>query len=341
MIKVEHELATWMFAAKLCLIEDGYSPEDILSEAGLDLSRLSSSTEQLPKKLVENTWDAIEMATGNDAYGLRTLPFVSDPFLNALLTSIKACGSIQNALQLLFKYSKVVHPGISFSAAISESLELEVSSKNSATKMTKRDIDFTFGIFSKICREILPLELKPLNIQVRRKAPANSEEYLSHFDCPVEFSASRDAISLPLNFLNGEIPGADPILAEQLERYLSDQTQALDDTGANETIEAIVMSILDGLLCEGTPKLSDVADQMGISSRSLQRHLREQSLSFSSLLKSARLNAAKRILSKHYSDCLDEVAHAAGFSETSNFVRFFKQQTGQTPLSYVRQITLS
>ena len=339
MIKPDHELATWMYAARLSLLEDGYDADAIMDLAGLDLSALTSSTDQIPKVIVQNVWREIENVTGNDAYCLRTLSHLSDPFLNALTTSIQACGSVQNALQLLFKYSQVVHPGMNFNASVSKNLELKILPKNSTAVVTPSDLDVAFGLFARICGQILASEHKPIFIRIARDEPANKEGYLSYFDCPVEFNASYSSIVFPIAMLNGIIPGEDPVLAKNLEMYLAEQVDTKSAKKDKLSIQEQVYKILEPKLHLGTPKISSVAEELGLSVRSLQRKLREEGISFSSLLTQTRLQVAKNKLSNESIKSLASVASYTGFTETSNFVRFFKQQTGQTPSSYTKQQT--
>lgn len=339
MIKPDYELATWMFAARHSLLEDGFDADAIMLKAGLDLSELHSSTQQIPKRVVARVWQTIADTTHNDAYCLRTLAHLSDPIINALVTSIKACGSIQNALQILFKYSQVAHPGMGFSLSADSSLKLTMVKKDPNALITHCDLDVAFGLFAKITRDLLPSEHKPLRISLSRPEPHNKAGYLVHFECPVEFGTDVSTIEFPLDVLNGTIPGHDPVLAKQLEQYLADLAESDEMAFTNKPIDEQVAIILERVLHRGTPKISGVAEELGMSARSLQRKLKEAELSFSEVLSETRLTLAKSKLSKGGVESLEALANDMGFTETSNFVRFFKQHTGQTPSTYVRCVT--
>lgn len=342
MIKPEYELATWMFAARLSLTEDGYDANEIMLDAGLDLATLKSSSQQIPKVLVDKVWRKIEEKTKDDAYCLRTLAHLCDPFLNALVTSIKASGSVQNALQLLLKYTQVVHPGMEFSLSTSnQMLKLVMKPKSDEAFITISDVDVTFCLFSRLSSEILSTEHKPTVIYLTRSKPKNVEGYLSHFECPIMFAAETDSIEFPIDVLNGEIPGVDPSLSKCLEQYLEEQVDSHDAVVVELPIEDEVMEILERCLHKGTPRINDVACELGMSVRSLQRRLRDSGISFSEILSKTRLNVAKEKLSQGSYDSVESIASEIGFTEASNFMRFFKQQTGQTPSTFVKQITLN
>ncbi|HQU74165.1 MAG TPA: helix-turn-helix transcriptional regulator, partial [Calditrichia bacterium] len=86
-------------------------------------------------------------------------------------------------------------------------------------------------------------------------------------------------------------------------------------------------------LSEGVPRISDVAGQLGMSGRTLQRKLADQGYSYQSLVDEARRHLAGQLL-RETDYALVEVAFMTGFSEQSAFSRAFKRWEGQTPRSY-------
>jgi AraC-like DNA-binding protein len=70
-----------------------------------------------------------------------------------------------------------------------------------------------------------------------------------------------------------------------------------------------------------------------MSKRTLQRRLQSEHICFQDTLDALRLELSIRYL-KDDSIPVQEVAYRVGFSEPSNFVRFFKQKTGVSPSEY-------
>ena len=78
------------------------------------------------------------------------------------------------------------------------------------------------------------------------------------------------------------------------------------------------------------PSLRGVAEDIGMSPRSLQRLLMEQGTSFSQILdQSKQQRAAQLLVKKDLS--MSEIARMLGYSDTSNFGRAVRKWTGQTP----------
>lgn len=76
-----------------------------------------------------------------------------------------------------------------------------------------------------------------------------------------------------------------------------------------------------------------IAAHMGLTSRTLRRHLKQERTTFSEVVDSTRTELALRYL-RAAELSTEEIAYVLGFSETASFVRAFKRWTGKTPRSY-------
>jgi AraC-like DNA-binding protein len=73
-----------------------------------------------------------------------------------------------------------------------------------------------------------------------------------------------------------------------------------------------------------------VADQLGLTSRTLQRRLTEAGVTFQQLLEEARRELARHYLSRSRLE-LNETAYLLGYDEASSFFRAFQQWEGTSP----------
>lgn len=92
------------------------------------------------------------------------------------------------------------------------------------------------------------------------------------------------------------------------------------------------------LLCSDLVRrwtIDDAARELGLSSRSLQRALQEQGVTYSDVLASARATAAAHYLQ---SGCmsLSEIGYICGYADQAHFTRLFKVASAMTPGSYQR-----
>jgi AraC-like DNA-binding protein len=79
--------------------------------------------------------------------------------------------------------------------------------------------------------------------------------------------------------------------------------------------------------------IDDVAANFNLSSRTLQRKLREEGSSFKEIVDKVRKELALQYL-KDKNNQIKDVAYSLGYNESSAFVRAFKRWTGTTPSLY-------
>lgn len=86
----------------------------------------------------------------------------------------------------------------------------------------------------------------------------------------------------------------------------------------------------------GIASLDEIAANFNVSTRSLQRRLKEEGSNFQQIAEKAR-----KSLALHYLDSgnyqFKEISYMLGYNELSAFSRAFKRWTGSTPLSYQKR----
>jgi AraC-like DNA-binding protein len=87
---------------------------------------------------------------------------------------------------------------------------------------------------------------------------------------------------------------------------------------------------------DGYPKINLIAKAVGLSSRTLQRHLETYGTTYSKLVQQIRLAKAMELLSDSQNS-ITEIAHAVGYSDHSHFTRAFRRVVGTTPQSFRKQ----
>ncbi len=81
------------------------------------------------------------------------------------------------------------------------------------------------------------------------------------------------------------------------------------------------------------PELTDVAQALDLHPQTLRRRLSSEGTTFKEIKNQLRQDTALHYLGKQGLS-IEEIAHRAGFSESSAFIRAFKGWTGTTPYSY-------
>jgi AraC-like DNA-binding protein len=94
-----------------------------------------------------------------------------------------------------------------------------------------------------------------------------------------------------------------------------------------------ICRLIETLLPGGYPVIGEVAQLLQVSSRTLQRQLSEEGLSYSGLVERCRCRTACESL-QHTSDPVQDIAAMLGYSDVSSFSRAFHRWTGKTPRAY-------
>ena len=173
-------------------------------------------------------------------------------------------------------------------------------------------------------------EFRPLAVHFKHPAPDTGAAHEAHFGCPVHFASDRDALLVAEETLRTPNKVGDADIVRFFDTHLEADLSKLDDQGS---LERQVRDRISRALSEGVPNISEVARQLAMSGRTLQRRLSERGFSYQALVDESRRRLARRLLGRtDYS--LAEIAFMTGFAEQSSFTRAFKRWEGQTPRSY-------
>jgi AraC-like DNA-binding protein len=97
-----------------------------------------------------------------------------------------------------------------------------------------------------------------------------------------------------------------------------------------------IYRLIEALLPGGYPVIDVMAQLLRVSSRTLQRQLNEEGLSYSGLVERCRYRTACESL-KHTRDPVREIAALLGYRDVGSFSRAFLRWTGKTPRAYRNQ----
>jgi AraC-like DNA-binding protein len=186
--------------------------------------------------------------------------------------------------------------------------------------------DLCFAWVLSIARHGTGTRLTPLRLELVR--PRTYAKILErHFGCPVIFGAARNAIvfrahdaALPFVTRNAELLA---MLAPQLD-------EELKQNKGQETFPERVRSTIQKKLAGRRPKMHDIARELHISSRTLQRRLQDGGYSFQQVLEEARHQLARHYLINSFLE-LNETAYLLGYEDSGSFVRAFRTWEGVPP----------
>ena len=137
------------------------------------------------------------------------------------------------------------------------------------------------------------------------------------------FGAPRNEFVFKSDDLVCPSPLYDAMLYEQL-RFMSD-LRAEQPSGTGP-LRQLVEQILQG----GTHTIEEVAGTLQMRTRTLQRRLRTEGVTFRSILNAVRVGMAKQLLLES-SLSLPEIAQRLSYSDDKALRKAIKRETGKTP----------
>ena len=162
--------------------------------------------------------------------------------------------------------------------------------------------------------------------------PIGAENYQAILGCPVSTNSQenfilidRQLFALPLKQAEPMVHAAIQLKAEQAIKTIHHQAPPL----AKQISEQ-----LPGLIFNGEATLDELAARLKLTTRSLQRKLKQDSLSFRALLDDARRHLTLQLLEENEQPLVN-ICGIVGFNDQSSFNRAFKRWTGQSPRQYL------
>ncbi|BCU79121.1 AraC family transcriptional regulator [Luteolibacter sp. LG18] len=169
-------------------------------------------------------------------------------------------------------------------------------------------------------------QVTPLRLDLKR-ATRQRELLEDHFGCRVRFKAGRNALvfratDLDRPFLthNEELLAA---IGAQLETELQSRNRTSD---LGERVKRTLKRSLAGR----RPSLQDIARELGMSTRTLQRRLGEAAITFQQVVEETRRELAHHYLQQEAVE-LNGVAFLLGYEDSNSFFRAFHGWEGTSP----------
>lgn len=166
----------------------------------------------------------------------------------------------------------------------------------------------------------------PLRVELARPS-LHRALFEAHYGCTVRFKASRNALVFRRADLDLPFVTRNADLLAMLGPQLDQQVRARRES---ESLPHRVRTTVKTLLAGRRPSLADVARQLGMSNRTLQRRLGESGATFQELLEEARRELARHYLVETPME-LVETAYLLGYEDSNSFFRAFHQWEGTTP----------
>ena len=145
----------------------------------------------------------------------------------------------------------------------------------------------------------------------------------------IRYGADRNRFHVPKEWLDHKLELGNELTFKQISRVCDAELSELvmQDGVTGQVRKVLVENVAFA------SNMDVIAENMGMTSRTLRRHLKLEKTTFSEIVDSTRTELALRYL-RAAELSTEEIAYVLGFSETASFVRAFKRWTGKTPKNF-------
>jgi AraC-like DNA-binding protein len=322
--------AIWVKGIAEMLAAEGVDAPALLADAGIDPAALEAPGARLPTERISRLWELAAERSGDPAIALAQHHVVRPASFDVVGYAMMSCADLRGAFERLIRYLLI----------LSDALTMMMSEERAGYRVTfvlfggdrpvpRQRIEFIFVTVIGFCRWISGREIHPLAIELPYPAPVDPAPYRAAFRCPVSFDAERSSLLFAGADMVMPLPTSNPRLAEQHERFAGEYLRHFDHAQTSYRAREVIIRRLP----DGEPRRDEVARELCMSERTLQRRLEQEATSFIQLLDDTRRELAEQCLGRlHLS--LAQAAYLLGFADQSSFFRACRRWFDLSPGQY-------
>ncbi|HEX6703462.1 MAG TPA: AraC family transcriptional regulator [Albitalea sp.] len=310
------------------LCDVGLSPAAVLRSAGLPMRVLQLPAPRVPVADYFALWRSMAAHSGDVNIGIRLATAVKSDLTEPLFLAMTSSRSAADALSVLCAYKRLLSPEDMVLTRDGERVRLAIHWPAAVDAAPRELVDAELAFIVEVLRRgTARPALAPRELHLRVTALDAGALHAAHFRCPIRTGAEHDAIVFDAADLAQGFVTFNPQLQDALLPYLNETLPR-----PASPVGRVRMAIAERLRGQ-RPAIRQVARELAMSTRGMQRLLHLHGTSFRRLLDEVRREHAQGLLgSTAFSD--SEVSFLLGFEEPSSFYRAFRTWTGMSPSEF-------
>jgi AraC-like DNA-binding protein len=293
---------------------DGYG---LAKQAGIKPESLDVLESGVWVKEIVRLWELAAETSGNQAIGLVAAQTFRPAALSVLGYSMMSSPNLHGAMQRSIRYSGSISSATTASLnKTAEGYRFAFHIMTGVIDIQRQNHEYIVMSMLKFFRWLAGQDLKPVRVEFKHSIPADLPLYQAAFDCALQFESEYVALVFSESDIERPLLTSNPQLVAVHDRAAE---QSILQLGKSETTQRVRQLIVKAIP-DGEPTRDDIAGKMGVSSRSLQRRLQDEGLTFHEVLDDVRRNLAEGYLGDEKISLAD-VASLLGFSDQSSFTR--------------------
>ena len=309
------------------LEQAGFASQRLLRAGNFDPARLSVPNARVTRAEVFRLCELALDLTADPALGLHWSERLARATFAPVSYLISSSANLRQALRTLEQYYELLSDGDDYEfREEGDEVTLRATLCLPSARVQRFAAEVMVSGFFRLIRGF-KLRQAPHWVGFAHPAPSYAAEYVRVFGGAVHFDQPFSGFSFDRSLLDAPSPLHDSDALETLQA-LADRRLTQLPVGTK-----YAGRVREILIQEGGPNCVDmasVARTLGLSARSLRRHLTAEGVSYNELARDTAVYTARSLLLDQRLS-IKETAHRMGFSEIGSFYRAFKRWTGTTP----------
>ncbi len=268
--------------------------------------------------------------SGNDRFFLELGAYIRFESLGVIGQVIATAGSSRQALEQFVEFKDIIHPYAEFQLRDEPDGNTVIAywgDKESPRSLEARYEQMFMASIVTIGRFMHGGEYQIEEVSFRHEEPDFIAEYEQLFDAPVLFGQEECHVKLSTELFERPLLGGSP----QFNQSFAEKAQVLlSRLPSDSSLAAEVVKAIESKIGFAVFSMQDVAKELNMTQRTLQRRLKEEGTSYAQLRDSVRFRFAEEYLRDPVMD-MATIAANLGFSEPANFYAAFKRWQGMSP----------
>jgi AraC-like DNA-binding protein len=241
---------------------------------------------------------------------------------------LASSATLLDACQRAARFSTMVNEGAAQKFIDGRSIGIGVKYIGVSRHQDRQQVEFWFSALIRLARQLTGVYVVPQRLRLSHARMRGAREMAAYFGCAVEYGASVDEIQFTRKSSQLPVVNADPYLNRLLVKLCEEAVanRAVSRGSMRTQVENAIVTALP----HGSARASAIAKTLGLSQRTLARHLTQEGTTFSNLLNEIRRRLAARYLEDE-SLSISQIAWLLGYHDIGAFSHAFKQWTGRSP----------
>lgn len=308
----------------LALEASGISAAKLFGEFDMPDPATTSWDVRLPLPQIAGVWGRLLEVTGDPYFALRAAEHIDLTTCDVITYLEGNARTVESALRTKFEFLPLITDAIEWTLEVSGDEATLTLHERPARPPLAPVAEYLLGARHVFFRRFASPAWSLRFVSFRHAAPEQLEPHRALFGVTPHFGAPFDQLSFDRRLLEAPMQNRDDALSELLRRYAE---PALKSATRPATISARVEALLQSGV---DPGVANVARELALAPRSLQRALSNEGTSYAEIAARMRCAAAERLLRRREL-AIAEVAYALGFNDASAFHHAFVRWTGVTP----------